>query len=196
MKLESMSKNIVTIMKQLSINDGLARLLLYNIENPLDTGEYDNLQDVKRITGNDISYYKLNSNNKYYLPSPDGSIKLINPTSKESKILPVPFDTEAVLEDGSFIRVYYNDGEFNENEVIAQSQLHIDIICARSLWLMHNNVDSLIRPYEIMGRVIDLLGSRSLNKTIRLKFEGYQHLYINTKFDAIRLYCNYMSVET
>lgn len=171
-----MSKNIVNIMLQLTKNEGLLRLLVNNDNTPFDTPV---TIDVR---------------------------KLINPSSPDSKILPTPFEVEATVSDSSFIRVYYNDGDFNENEVIAESQLHIDIIVARSLWLINDGVptqskpngdgNSLIRPYEIMGRVIDMLGKRSVNSTVRLKFEGYQHLYINPKFDAIRLYCNYMSVET
>ena len=55
--------------------------------------------------------------------------------------------------------------------------------------------ESLIRPYEIMDRVVDLVGKRGIGD-VRLEIAGFQHLYINTKFDSIRLYCNYTSVET
>lgn len=160
-----MSKNVVKIMQELAKNEGLARLLVNNTENPFDTPVKD----------------------KTCLIIPDGN---------KSKIFPYPFDPDATVVDGSFIRVYYNNGDFNENEVIAESQLHVDIIVAKSLWLINDGSNSLIRPYEIAGRVLDMVGKRSLNSTIKLKFEGYQHLYINQKFDAIRLYANYMSVET
>jgi hypothetical protein len=166
MKLESMSKNIVKIMFELTKNEGLARLLVNNVENPFD----DSLPTIDRN-------------------------KLIAPNSELSKIFPYPFDPEAQVNDECFIRVYYNDGDFGSNEVITESQLHVDIIVARSLWLINDGGESLIRPYEIAGRIVDMLGSRSLNSTIRLKFEGYQHLYINPKYDAIRLYSSYMSVE-
>jgi hypothetical protein len=165
MKMESMSNNIVNIMFELSKNEGLARLLVNNVDNPFETPV-------------------------------NNSTSLITPNANESKIYPYPFDPEATVTDGSFIRVYYNDGEFSDNEAIAESQLHIDIIVAKSLWLINDGQKSLIRPYEIMGRVIDMVGKKSLNSTIKLKFEGYQHLAVNTKFDAIRLYSNYMSVES
>jgi len=167
MKMESMPKNIVDIMFELTKNDGLAMLLINNESKPFD----------KPVSDSD----KMN---------------MIKPNSEKTKIFPYPFDTEATVTDGSFIRVYYNDGDFNENEVIAESQIHIDIICAKTLWLINDGTRSTIRPYEIMGRIIDKIGKRSLNSTIKLKFEGYQHLYINQKFDAIRLYASYMSVET
>lgn len=125
------------------------------------------------------------------------SVDISNPDSLiMNRIHPVPFDIEATTLDGTFIRIYYNRGELNSVEVIAESQILVDVICSRNLWLIRDEVGrSAIRPYEIMGRVVDMLGRNSLNNKIRLEFEGYQHLYINTKFDCIRLYAKYMSVE-
>jgi len=167
MRLESLSKNIVKIMQELSKNQGLVRLLQYNDDNPFDR----NLPDV------------------------DGST-LIHPKSVNYKIKPYPFDVEAETGETSTIRVYYNSGDFNENEVISETNLHIDIIVAKELWLINDGTNSLIRPYEIMSRVTDMVGKRSLNTTIKLRFDGWQHLAVNTKFDAIRLYSEYFTVET
>ena len=161
-----MSNNIIDIMFTLIKNDGLLRLIVNNDDEPMSK--------------------PVNLSVK----------ELINPKSNNSKILPLPFNENATKDEGTFIRVYYNDGELNENEVIADSQIHIDIICAKSLWLINDGNKSLIRPYEIMGRVMDMLGRRSVSPTIKLHFNTYQHLYINSKYDAIRLYCEYMSIET
>lgn len=166
MKLETMSKNIVGIMMTLAKNEMLGRLLIHDSNNPYDLK----------------------------LSKPDVS-SLIKPDSSTAKIFPYPFDPEATTHDGSFIRVYYNDGEFNSNETIAESQLHIDIIVSKNLWLINNGEESLIRPYDIAGRVVDLVGRRSINSTVKINFTGYQHLYVNRKFDCIRLYAEYMSVE-
>lgn len=167
MKFDSLSRNIVNILFELSKNEGLARLLVHEVGNPFDP-----------------SLPAINKNN------------LIIPSSGEARIFPYPFDSEATVEDGCFIRAYYNTGQLGAGEIIAESEIHIDIIVAKSLWLISDNMKkSLIRPYEIMGRVTDMIGSRSNNTTIKLKFEGFQHLYVNPKFDCIRLYANYMSVE-
>lgn len=168
MRTESMSKNIVNIISELAKNDGLIRLLANDIEKPLSK------------------------------PSQIGLSSLVNPKNSESRILPFPFDVDATTEEGSFLRIYYNDGEFDESGVIAESKIHIDIICSRNLWLINddNSNYSLIRPYEILSRIVSTIGRRSANPIIRLDIQGYQHLYINKKFDAIRLYCEYMSVET
>lgn len=166
MRLESLSKNIVTIMDELAKNDGLARLLVNNVSNPFSNS----------------------------LPVIDLS-KLTNQKSDLCRIHPYPFDPDAQVEDNSFIRVYYPNGQFNENEVIAETQVNIDIIVAKSLWLIDDGLKKMIRPYEIMSRVTDMIGRGSLNATIKLKFSGWNHLAVNTKFDAIRLYSEYMSVE-
>jgi hypothetical protein len=166
-KINTLSKNIVDVMVALSKNEGLARLLVNNADNPFDSS----------------------------LPIIDKS-KLINPKSESCRIYPYPFDPNATIEDSSFIRVYYNQGDFNENQVIQEMNLHVDIIVAKSLWLCNDGRNSLIRPYEIMDRVIDMIGHRSGNPTIKVKFDGWQHLAVNTKFDAIRLYSDYFSVET
>ena len=163
MRTESMSKNIISILNELSNNDGLNCLLLNNTKNPFKNPVVTNLS------------------------------KLI----QDGKMLPYPFDVEATTSDGALIRVYYNDGELDSAEVISESQIHIDIICARNLWLINDvNGQPLIRPYEMLSRIIDSVGKRSVKSAIKLDIKGYQHLYINSKFDAIRLYCEYMSVET
>jgi hypothetical protein len=162
MRLDSLSKNIVNIMKSLANNEGLARLLLHNVPNP------------------------------EYQTAPEQKNNIANPSSEYCRIFPYPFDPEAQIEDQCFIRVYYNDGEFNENEVISETRLHIDIICAKSLWLVQGGK---IRPYEIMALVTDMIGKRGLNTTIKLKFDCWQHLAVNTKFDCIRLYSEYWTVE-
>lgn len=172
MKLHTMSKNIVDILTMLSKSKELAKLLYFNVENPM-------MQP-------DANLPKWN--------------ELIRPSGVDAKIFPFPFDPDgSTSEDGSFIRVYYNDGEFNSNETVAESVLIIDVIVSNNLWLINNtNVlgkkESLVRPYEIAGRVIEAVGRRSVS-TVKLNFTGYKHHYVNTQFQCIRLYADYMSVE-
>lgn len=168
MKVNTMSKNIVHLMLSLGKNDGIVQLLVNNLDCPF--------VEVPQETRD----------------------KLIRPKNKESKILPYPFTEDATVTEGSFIRVYYNQGTFDNGEAIVEADLFIDIIVSRNLWLIHSKdgKESLIRPYEIMDRVVDTVGRRSVGNKHPLKIEGYQHLYINTEFDAIRLYCSNWSVET
>lgn len=164
-KLNNLSGNIIEVMKSLSKNDGLVRLLAHDEKNPF-------LGSLRATKEN-----------------------IMNPTNKDCKIFPYPFDPEATTEDSSFIRVYYNTGEFDNSEVIQETELFIDIVVAKSLWLCNDGQRSLIRPYEIMDRVVDTIGKRGFS-SIKLEINGWQHLAVNSKFDAIRIYSNYWKIET
>lgn len=167
MKLESMSKSVVDVVSALAKNEMLGRILTHDVSNPYDLS-------LEKPIAKD----------------------LMNPNSSKAKIFPYPFDPEATELDGSFIRVYYNSGDFNENEVIAESKMNIDIIVSKTLWLINDGKKSIVRPYDIAGRVIDLVGKRSIGNLPKLKFDGYSHLYVNTRYDCIRLYAEYMSIES
>jgi hypothetical protein len=162
-----MSTNMVKLINALSKNEAIKRLLAHDVSNPFSET----------------------------LPAIDPKV-IFNPDNPLSKIRPQPFNVGTVTEDGSFIRLYYNRGEFDESEAIVESAIVIDIIVAESLWLINDGQKSLVRPYEIMGRIVDMLGKRAIPTTpLRINFNGWQHFAVNEKFGAIRLYCDYYSVE-
>lgn len=167
MKLNNLSQHVVGVINELARNEGLIQLLINDVINPFDKDVDEN---VKK--------------------------NIANPNSNSCRLFPYPFDPEATIADSSFIRVYYNQGEFDESQTIQEMSMHVDIIVAKSLWLIndHNRKQRLIRPYEIMDRVVDMVGRRSVSP-IKLNFTGWQHLSVNTKFDCIRLYSDYFSVE-
>lgn len=167
MNFDTMSKNLTDVLSKLSKNDALCKLLINESTEPLKDG---------------------------LLPSINSEI--IRPTSKNARIFPYPFAEDSTSEDGIFLRVYYNNGELDESEVIGEAQIHIDIVCAKSLWLIRTERGSSVRPYEIMSRVMDSVGKKSVGSGIKLSFRRYQHMYVNQQFDAIRLYAKYMTVET
>lgn len=159
-KVNQMSKNIIKTMKSLSYNNSISRLLINELPDPY---------------GRD-------------LPSDFKSSSLVKQNSQYCRILPVPFDPDAKENDSVFVRVYYNDGKI-DGEIISENILLIDIVCAKSLWLIKGiDGNESIRPYDIMENVIDAVGRRSGNPDITIPFTAFRHLSVNTKFDAIRLY--------
>lgn len=157
--------NLTNIMESLSENTGIVQLLKDVSDSP---HKYNVLskdkQDIKRIS------------------SPD------------CRIFPYPFDPNAQETDKVFVRAYYAVGEFDNSGVIMETDLQIDIICAKSLWLIKDIKNKpTIRPYEIMSRIIDTIGIRSGNGIITIDVKMFRHLAVNNEFDAIRLYCNYSS---
>lgn len=173
-----MSSDIIGIMNALRYNDRLVSLLLIDsIDNKFtETERPDGFENTD------------NESRK--------NLQIVNQDSAFCRIAPTPFNPDAEEKDKSMLRIYYNQGEF-DSEVITESSLHIDIIVAKSLWLIYDQTEQrqIIRPYEIMDCVIDTVGRRNGNPLVSINFTGYQHLAVNTKFDAIRLYSEDFNAE-
>lgn len=170
-RVHKMSDDIVNIMNALRYNDRLVNLLIIDNNNIAFTNE-------NRPEG------FINESNVEIK-----NLQIVDQNSAFCRVSPTPFNPEAEEEDKSMIRVYYNQGEF-KSEIIAEYSLFIDIIVAKSLWLIYDQSygKHIIRPYEIMDCIIDTIGKRNGNPLVSVNFTGYQHLAVNTKFDAIRLY--------
>lgn len=171
MKIHTMSSNVIDIMKALSYNEELINWIM--IDKNVTTFNKSN-----RPTGF--------TNNQ----------QIITQKDEHCRILPIPFNPEAEEVDKSMIRVYYNQGDF-DSEIISESTLHIDIIVAKNLWLIYDEGENreLIRPYAIMDTIMDTVGRRAGHPLVQVNFTGWQHLAVNTKFDAIRLYAEYFKPE-
>lgn len=163
--LNQMSNNIVDVMEALARNKGIRALLYINEDTPFSS-EFDS-----RIP----SYQEM-----------------ISPVSEKRRISPVSFDMEAQQEDRSEIRVYYNVGRFDASGKYVDYNMHIDIICAKNLWMIKDPVKgkSLIRPYEIMSRIFDSIGQQNINQINIGRPTNFQMLSVNENFDAIRIYYN------
>lgn len=172
MKISVMSSNIINIMESLSNNEHLINLLIIDKNEAKFHGTKDRPKGFR--------------NNR----------QIIKQNDEFCRILPIPFNPEAEVVDKSMIRVYYNQGEF-DSEIISESTLHVDIIVAKKLWLIYDSSieKGLIRPYAIMEAIIDTVGRKSGNPLVTVNFTGYQHLAVNTRFDAIRLYADYFKPE-
>lgn len=179
--IDRMSSNIVAVMNALSRNESIFKLLYFEDDKPMN-------HDIVNPQSDEDKRAK-----KVFI---DGSIK--NLKSNNNRISPLPFDSEATTEDSIFVRVYYNQGTITSNELIHDTQMHIDVICAKSLWLMQDDVRQLglIRPYALASRIMEEVGNRNDNNEIRVgNFVGFQHLTVNQKFECIRLYNNTMQIS-
>lgn len=178
--IDRMSSNIILVMEALARNESIFKLIYFKDIKPFN----HDIQNPK--TTEDIKAKKIFIN---------GDIKKIS--SSNNKITPLPFNPEAQEEDEIFIRVYYNQGSITSNEVVQNAQMHIDIICAKSLWLVEDNIREipLVRPYALMSRVMELVGNKNDNNEVKVgNFVGFQHLSVNNKFECIRMYYNTMQL--
>lgn len=159
-----MSNNVVDVMKALAENYGIRALLYIDKDNPLDK---EHKEDVPN------------------------SLEIIKQRSDKSRISPVSFDMNAQIDDRTEIRVYYNIGRFSKEGRHIDYNMHIDIICAKNLWLITDVLgNSKIRPYEIMSRIFDVVGQRNINQLNIGRPVQFQMLSVNERFDAIRIYFN------
>lgn len=163
--LNQMSNNIVNIMQALAQNKGIRALLYIDDSQPMHTKHDD---DIPK------------------------SHEIISPSSDKRRISPVSFDMTAQLEDRTEIRVYYNIGRFDSSGKHVDYNMHIDIICAKNLWMINDPIKnrSLIRPYEIMSRIFDSVGANNMNNINIGRPVQFQMLSVNERFDAIRIYYN------
>ena len=159
-----MSNNVVDVMKALADNYGIRALLCIDEENPLDK---EHKEDVPN------------------------SLEILKPNSDKNRITPVSFNMKAQVPERTEIRVYYNIGRFSTEGRHIDYNMHIDIICAKNLWLIKDTLgNSKIRPYEVMSRIFDVIGQRNINQINIGRPVQFQMLSVNERFDAIRIYFN------
>lgn len=163
--LNQMSNNVVDVMNAIAKNQGIRALLYLNDEEPFHPSLRSKIPSAKDI---------------------------VSPSSTSKRISPVSFNPNAQVEDRSEIRVYYNIGRFDGSGKHVDYNMHIDIICAKELWMIRDSVKgkSLIRPYEIMSRIFDEIGIRNEENNHIGRPVQFQMLSVNPKFDAIRIYYN------
>lgn len=159
-----LSNNIVEIMNILGTNKGIRHLLYIDDHQPF--------------------HEKHNSE----IPTKD---EILSISSEKRRIRPVSFNPEATVDDRTEIRVYYNIGRLDSSGKQVDANMHIDIICAKDLWLIQGvNNKSLIRPYEIMSRIADEIGAGNRNGINIGSISQFQMLSVNERFDALRIYYN------
>ena len=159
-----MSNNVVDVMKALADNYGIRALLYIDGDNPLDKEHKENVPN---------------------------NLEILKQNSDKNRISPVSFNMMAQTDDRTEIRVYYNIGRFSTEGRHIDYNMHIDIICAKNLWLITDTLgNSKIRPYEIMSRIFDVVGQRNINQINIGRPVQFQMLSVNERFDAIRIYFN------
>ena len=163
--LHNMSNNIVDIMSALAQNTGIRTLLYIDEEEPF----HDKYEDM--------------------VPTPQ---EILSTKSDKRRIYPVSFNMNAQVDARTEIRVYYNIGRWDKSGKHIDYNMHIDIICAKDLWLIRDLIKgkSLIRPYEIMSRIIDSTGRHNINGLNLGRPVQFQMLSVNESFDALRIYYN------
>lgn len=166
-KLDTLSANILTIMREISANKNIQKMILRNHLKPFE--ETIVTENIKNI---------------------------MNPLSSECKIFPFPFNPSAQTEENTTIRVFYPSGVFDSKLTWAENSVAIDIIVSRNLWLIVNeDSNPVIRPYVIMSEIVDQLDQKRFDHIGALRISDFEHLSVNQDFDAIRIKATFDTLE-
>lgn len=167
-KLDNLSKSVIVLMNKISKNRDIMQLLLKNSDTP------------------------------FREPATDEEIKQAkNPLDVvHGKILPFPFSPTASTKEQTTIRVFFPTGTLDSSSVWSNSDVVIDIVVARGLWLIKNERNEYeVRPYRIMSELVTDLSNEVIHPMGLLKVSGFEHLSVNQEFDALRLFINFDSIE-
>lgn len=167
-KLDGLSESVLSLMKVISSNKDIMQLVIRSEKSPFKT------------------------------PATNAEIKLAkNPLDTENgRILPFPFSPYASTTAQTSIRVFFPTGTLDATSVWMNSDIVIDIVVARSIWLIANeDGKNEIRPYRIMSELVTDLSNENIYPMGLIKVSGFEHLSVNQEFDALRLFLNFDSIE-
>lgn len=111
-----------------------------------------------------------------------------------NKVYPYPFDDKFTTEEGSYLRIYYGNGRFN-NKYVEDHNLLFDIVCSKTenIWLL-NGAD--IRPYKIMEELINQLFNKDIDLGGKVVFSNFSHIFFNDSFNGVRLFSKITNIST
>ncbi|ARF70772.1 hypothetical protein B7C51_25210 (plasmid) [Paenibacillus larvae subsp. pulvifaciens] len=139
---------------------------------------------IERIVDNQNICKYLKYNDISPLTKPD--IKLPATDLVLSKVHPYPFEQVATTDDAVELRVYYPNISLDGSKAVSGVEVYFDIICAKSLWLIKDNKEKQIRPYQIALEIIEEFND-SVGTIGKLNFRNLFHLVIGRQFDALRI---------
>lgn len=165
-KLSGLSKQIITILNEVKENETLLQLLINNETNPFSR---EVTEEQKK--------------------------KAFDVSDPDCKLLPIAFSPEATAKDEVFLRVYINSAELKDNGVNLKATLCFDIICAKSLWLIKTETESLIRPWEIASHLISQFDKYDMEGVGIIDFSGTSYLSVSNNYDALRIYAETLTID-
>ena len=133
---------------------------------------------------------------KYNESNPLSQTNLVLPASSllMTSIFPYPFDSTVIIEDCIQLRIWVYKGDFQGAD-ISINDVFLDIIVAKSLFLITIDGKPKLRPYAIMKELIKTFDGLSISTLGKLHFKDYAHIPLNgTKFDLFRIRAEMMTI--
>jgi hypothetical protein len=113
--------------------------------------------------------------------------KSIAPKGSNERILPYPFDTNFKGTVRSQVHIYYPNLSFENNGYANKTVVFFDVMVHKNIWLVTDNNRKLIRPYQIVGHIIETFKDKHINNLGKLHFLEGNHVVANEEFEGFRL---------
>lgn len=110
-----------------------------------------------------------------------------------TKFFPTPVDYQVTTETHSEVRVFFPQGEV-KNKKIMGNIVVFQILVHKDLWLMKEGLNKKIRPYEIMGEIVEVFENKSHAKVGVLHFTDYKFIRVNKDFSGYELIADMMTI--
>lgn len=113
--------------------------------------------------------------------------KEIAPKAKNERILPYPFDVDYKEDVRTQLHIYYPRISFESNGNASKVVVLFDIVVHKDIWLLMDNGEKVIRPYQISKALIDTFNKKRVKGVGELHFLDANHTPINEEFEGFRL---------
>lgn len=111
----------------------------------------------------------------------------IAPNGAKERIFAYPFDTEYNDDVRTQLHIYYPSFELQNNGYANNVVVAFDIVVHKKIWLVSDNGEKIIRPYQIIKYIMDSLKGKDIPKLGKIHFLEGMHTTINEQFNGIRL---------
>lgn len=111
----------------------------------------------------------------------------IAPKGVNQRIFPHPFDTTFKDDVRSQLHIYYPDLLFENNGQAGVAFVLFDIVVHKSIWLVTDSGEKIIRPYQIAKLILDSFKDKHVRGVGKMHFVKAEHTVINDQFEGFRI---------
>ncbi|EJW14022.1 hypothetical protein M5X00_29560 [Paenibacillus alvei] len=112
---------------------------------------------------------------------------LVAPKGSTERIFPYPFDTTFKDDVRTQLHIYYPQLRFENNGNAGKAAILFDIVVHKDIWLLTDNGEKVIRPYQIMKLILNAFKDKQVDGLGEIHFVSGEHTVVNEQFEGFRL---------
>lgn len=111
----------------------------------------------------------------------------IAPKGLDERFFVYPFSVNFTGKVRSQLHIYYPDFKFVNNTNAVQSTVFFDIVVHKSIWLVQQGTEKMVRPLQIADAIFETFNDKLIKSVGKMHFlEGHQ-IVVNEEYSCIRL---------